>query len=152
VLEDDGLEDVVDVLLVRVLAVDLLMAVTDAHWLSVPASAETSARALTLAPAALVLALASAFFEESALHVRSTKSPALMSFRLETALPWTGRVIEAIAPAACLTVMVLALASTETTSAETLASFFLESDFSSAFAGVLSSRIRPGSLGLLLGC
>jgi len=163
---DDEVVDVVDVLLVRVLgAAALMMAVTAEHWLSAPASA----RAVTLPPVTLVLALpealASAFFEESALQVRSTKSPALIAFRLATALPCTGRVIDcvaladAVAPAplvdtlsVCFTVMVFELASTAMTSAFTLASFFVESDFSSAFAGVLSSRIKPGSVVLVLGC
>lgn len=89
---EDGLEDELDVSnveLVRVLAVDLLMAVTAEHWWSVAMSPLTSARALTLPLVVEVVEpmLALAVLSMSARQVRLTTSPAWMSFRLETALP-----------------------------------------------------------------
>jgi hypothetical protein len=119
------LELMSDVELVRVLAVDLLIEVTAAHSWSAAMSEEEPA-----------------FLFVSALHVRSTLSPALMSFRLATALPWTGRVMLIVSAAVPVvvppvepaerTVMVFDEASTDTTSALTVA-FFLES-LSSALA------------------
>jgi hypothetical protein len=86
---DDGLLDVEDMLdedglelLVRVLAVDLLIAVTAAQ------SCRVAIEELWLAEVEVevVLALVSAFFV-SDLQVRLTTSPAVKSFRLEMALP-----------------------------------------------------------------
>jgi hypothetical protein len=148
-LIDDGLlllvVELVDVLL-NALPAALVMAVTDAHWLRV-----VSAFTLAVAVVPDAVALTSAFL--SALHVRSTKSPILMSLRAETALPCTGSVMvpgklaDALVEAASLTVIVFELASMETTSAPiTDASFFL-SDLSSTLASTFvdSSVMRAGS-------
>jgi hypothetical protein len=165
----DGIEELIDdglllLLLVVVVVVDVLlyalptalvMAVTDAHSLSVPA-ADVSVFTLAVAVVPDAVALTSAFLLESALHVRSTKSPALMSLRVETALPCTDNVMvpgtaaDALAAPASFTVIVLELASTEMTSAPwTDASFFL-SDLSSVLARTFSSLlIRPGSVVVL---
>src|SRR5687767_5496232 len=115
------------------------MAVTEEQ--SFRLGSEVLTDALAVAP----LTLASAFLP-SDLQVKLTKSPAWISFRLETALPCTGRVVLAPAVEAALplgidealsaffTVMVLEVASTATTSALTVASFFLVSALSSALA------------------
>jgi hypothetical protein len=140
-VEDDVVLDVVldeGLVLLYALPGALVMAVTEAHWLS----------RVAVVPDAV--ALTSAFL--SALHVRSTKSPALISFRAETAFPCTGNVMvpgrlaDALVEAASFTVIVLELASTDTTSAPfTDASFFL-SDLSSALASTLDSSVmRAGS-------
>ena len=169
---DDGpeyVDDEGDVLLVFVEALVLLMAVTEAHSCSAVMSAEVPTLAVALVVPALVLTLASAFLEASARQVRLTTSPAWMSFRLETALPCTGRVMLCAAMAALepvlglvvelevvLTVIVLALVSTETISAWTIASFLslsaLASALASVFDGLVSSVRMLLSFARLLSC
>jgi len=115
--DDDGLED--DEELLRVLAVDLLMAVTAEHcWNDV----------------VVLVAIGSAVLLLAWRQVKLTTSPAWTSLRLATAFPCTGRVVLADvvvalavdpeAVSALRTVMVLDDASTETTSAVTMFSLF----------------------------
>jgi hypothetical protein len=145
--EDAMLSDELDVDDVRLLAFDLLMAVTAVHWLSFVSlelslvrdaaaalsagcapEAESALGALRLGSEGLLLDIE---LDELACarQVTSTTSPLAMSLRLLTALPVTGRdrlswlAMAALAELALRSVMVLASRSTETTSAVSLASF-----------------------------
>jgi hypothetical protein len=115
--DDDGLE--YDEELLRVLAADLLMAVTAEHcWNDV----------------LVLVAIGSAVLLLAWRQVKLTTSPAWISLRVATAFPCTGKVVlddvvvalavDPEAVSALRTVMVLDGASTETTSAVTMLSLF----------------------------